>query len=216
MTYKAAIFDLDGTLLDTLEDLWGSVNHTLRMHDMPERSMGEVRAFLGNGMSQLMHLSVPVGTSPKMEAQLLDEFKEHYAAHSADHTAPYPQVVKLIEILAGEGVRRGVVSNKGDFAVQGLVAQYFPRMFDVVVGERTGIRRKPAPDTVQAVMRELSVGVDDVIYVGDSEVDLETATNVGCACVAVSWGFRDRDFLVAHGATLIADTTEELAEAILM
>lgn len=216
MTYQAAIFDLDGTLLDTLEDLWGSVNHTLRAHDMPERSRDDVRAFLGNGMRTLMHLSVPAGTSPEVEARLLAEFKEHYAVHSADHTAPYPQVVKLIEILAGEGVRRGVVSNKDDFAVQDLVERYFPHMFDVVVGERAGIRRKPAPDTVLAVTRKLSVGVNDVIYVGDSEVDLETAANVGCACAAVSWGFRDRDFLVAHGATLIADTTEELAEAILM
>ena len=141
---------------------------------------------------------------------------EHYAHHSAERTTPYPKIKKLLEILSGEGVLRGVVSNKGDSAVQDLVASYFPGLLNIAVGEREDVRRKPAPDTVLKVMTELNVNTINSVYVGDSEVDIETAANVGCDCIAVSWGFRDRDFLVKRGAKTIADTTEELAEAILL
>jgi len=216
MAYKAAIFDLDGTLLDTLDDLQGSVNWALARHGFEGRGRQEVRSFLGNGMQRLIHLSLPERTDPALEARVLADFKAHYAHHSAERTAPYPKVRELLEVLSGEGVLRGVVSNKGDFAVQDLIAEYFPGLFNIAVGEMEGIRRKPAPDTVLKVMDRLGVTSQEVVYIGDSEVDVETAANVGCACVAVSWGFRDRDQLVEAGAQTIVDTTEELAEAILL
>lgn len=214
--YKAAIFDLDGTLLDTLDDLWNSVNVALDKNGMPRRRRSEVRAFLGNGMRRLIHLSVPAQTDKTLETRVYLDFREHYAHHNAERTTPYPQIKKLLEILSGEGVLRGVVSNKGDSAVQDLVASYFPRLLNIAVGEREDVRRKPAPDTVLKVMAELRVDTTTSVYIGDSEVDLETAANAGCNCIAVSWGFRDRDFLVKRGAKTIADTTEELAEAILL
>ena len=200
MAYKAAIFDLDGTLLNTLDDLHGSVNHTLEEYGFAPRGRQEIRSFLGNGMQRL----------------ILADFKKYYAHHSAERTAPYPQITQLLEVLSGEGVLRGVVSNKGDFAVQDLIAEYFPGLFNIAVGEMEGIRRKPAPDTVLKVMDRLGVSAEESVYIGDSEVDIQTAANVGCDCVAVSWGFRDRDQLVADGAKVIADNTEELAEAILL
>lgn len=214
--YKAAIFDLDGTLLDTLDDLWNSVNVALDKNGMPRRRRNEVRAFLGNGMRRLIHLSVPAQTDKTLETRVYLDFREHYAHHNAERTTPYPQIKKLLEILSGEGVLRGVVSNKGDSAVQDLVASYFPGLLNIAVGEREDVRRKPAPDTVLKVMAELRVDTTTSVYIGDSEVDIETAANVGCDCIAVSWGFRDRDFLVKRGARIIADSTEELAEAILL
>ncbi|OFK22345.1 HAD family hydrolase [Olsenella sp. HMSC062G07] len=216
MAYAAAIFDLDGTLLDTLDDLTSSVNVALGAHGLPPRPRREIRSFLGNGMVRLVHLSVPDGTDAALEAAVLKDFMAHYAEHAAERTAPYPGVVSLLSTLADKGVRCGLVSNKGDFAVQSLVATYFPGLFDACVGERKGVRRKPAPDTVLRVMDELRVAASQTVYVGDSEVDLETARNVGCACIAVSWGFRDRDLLVRQGATTIVDTAEELAGAILL
>ncbi len=217
MAYKAAIFDLDGTLLNTLDDLHGSVNHTLEEYGFAPRGRQEIRSFLGNGMQRLIHLSLPdEGIDPQLEAQVLADFKKYYAHHSAERTAPYPQITQLLEVLSGEGVLRGVVSNKGDFAVQDLIAEYFPGLFNIAVGEMEGIRRKPAPDTVLKVMDRLGVSAEESVYIGDSEVDIQTAANVGCDCVAVSWGFRDRDQLVADGAKVIADNTEELAEAILL
>ena len=150
--YKAAIFDLDGTLLDTLDDLWNSVNVALDKNGMPRRRRSEVRAFLGNGMRRLIHLSVPAQTDKTLETRVYLDFREHYAHHDAERTTPYPQIKKLLEILSGEGVLRGVVSNKGDSAVQDLVASYFPGLLNIAVGEREDVRRKPAPDTVLKVM----------------------------------------------------------------
>lgn len=215
MPYEAAIFDLDGTLLDTLDDLHASVNFALASEGLPARSRSDVRAFLGNGVARLVHLSVPEGTPEEQEARALATFREHYARHNAQLTAPYPQVGELLRILSGEGVLRAVVSNKPDSAVQDLVATYFGGLFDAVVGERPDVRRKPAPDSLLAVMSQLGVAPERVAYVGDSEVDLQTARNAGVDCIAVSWGFRDEDWLRSQGATRIVGTTEELAEAIL-
>ena len=216
MADRAAIFDLDGTLLNTLEDLHASVNHTLALHGMPIRSRDEIRSFLGNGMQALIHLSCPEGTASELEDRVLAEFKDYYALHGADHTAPYDGIVELLDVLSGEGIRRAVVSNKGDFAVQALVEKYFPGIFDAVVGERQDVRRKPAPDTVNAVMRELELAPKDVVYIGDSEVDIDTARNASIDCLSVSWGFRSRRELTASGATTIVDDINDLAEALLL
>lgn len=215
MAYEAAIFDLDGTLLDTLDDLHASVNHALSSEGLPGRSKGDVRSFLGNGVARLIHLSVPEGTPEPQEARALATFRAHYARHNAERTAPYPQVKELLRVLSGEGVLRAVVSNKPDPAVQDLVATYFGGLFDAVVGERPDVRRKPAPDSLLAVMSQLGCQPEQVVYVGDSEVDLQTARNAGVDCITVSWGFRDVGWLRAQGATTIVGTTEELAEAIL-
>lgn len=216
MAYRAAIFDLDGTLLDTLDDLWHAVNFALGQEGEPTRSRDEVRAFLGNGVARLMQLSMPEGSDRERTAQALATFREYYAHHNAEFTAPYPQIPELLHVLAGEGVLRAVVSNKPDAYVQTLVATHFKGLFNAAVGEQAGVRRKPAPDALLAVMDELRCAPDDTVYVGDSEVDLQTAKAAGVGCIAVSWGFRDRSFLVGQGATSIADSTEELAEKILL
>lgn len=214
MTYTTAIFDLDGTILDTLADLASSVNHTLAQHEMPGRSLDEVRQALGYGMKYLIGHSVPPKTPEALIQQLLTEFKAHYAVHCMDFTAPYPGIKELLAALHRHDIGCAVVSNKGDFAVQELIDHYFPHVFDAVVGERTGVRRKPAPDVVNEVMRELNVTRKSCVYIGDSEVDISTAANAGTDCISVDWGFRSRAFLIARGASHIVSTTSELLNAI--
>jgi phosphoglycolate phosphatase len=215
MAYRAAVFDLDGTLLNTLDDLAAAVNYALGQMGMPRRSKAEVRSFLGNGTRVLMHLSVPEGTDEKTELRAFQTFTTRYNAHHADATAPYPGILDVVEALRDASVPRAVVSNKPDTDVQALVASYFPGLFDAVVGQREDVRRKPAPDSLQAVMRGLSLSPADVVYVGDSEVDVQTAANAGTDCVIVSWGFRDVPFLREHGANRIVDTPAQLLDAIL-
>ncbi|MST72451.1 HAD family hydrolase [Olsenella porci] len=215
MAYRAAIFDLDGTLLNTLDDLAAADNYALAQMGMPARSREEVRAFLGNGTRALMHLSVPEGTDAATEERAFEVFTHRYNAHHADSTAPYPGIVGLVRDLRNAGMPRAVVSNKPDGDVQALIASYFPGLFDAVVGQRDDVRRKPAPDSLLAVMRELSLSPRDVVYVGDSEVDVQTAANAGTDCVIVSWGFRDVPFLREHGAEVIVSTPDELRTAIL-
>lgn len=215
MAYRAAVFDLDGTLLNTLDDLAAAVNYALDQMGMPRRSKEEVRSFLGNGTRVLMHLSVPEGTDEKTELRAFQTFTTRYSAHHADATAPYPGILDVVEALRDASVPRAVVSNKPDADVQALVASYFPGLFDAVVGQREDVRRKPAPDSLQAVMRGLSLSPADAVYVGDSEVDVQTAANAGTDCVIVSWGFRDVPFLREHGASRIVDTPAQLLDAIL-
>ena len=214
MAYTTAIFDMDGTILDTLDDLADSVNYALGLHGMPASPRPEVRQHLGNGMDYLIAHSVPAGTSHELEQQVLAEFKADYAKRCVVKTAPYPGILDLMAELRRRGIARAVVSNKGDFAVQELVERYFPGIFDAAVGERKGVRRKPAPDTVYAVMDELGADPVDTVYIGDSEVDVETARNAGIACIAVDWGFRDHDVLVGLGAPVIVSDTQALLTAI--
>ena len=214
MAYTTAIFDMDGTILDTLDDLADSVNYALGLHGMPASPRPEVRQHLGNGMDYLIAHSVPAGTSHELEQQVLAEFKADYAKRCVVKTAPYPGILDLMAELRRRGIARAVVSNKGDFAVQELVERYFPGVFDIAVGERKGVRRKPAPDTVYAVMDELGADPVDTVYIGDSEVDVETARNAGIACIAVDWGFRDHDVLVGLGAPVIVSDTRALLDEI--
>lgn len=215
--FDTIVFDLDGTLLDTLEDLMVSTNAALAAHGMPERTLDEVRSFVGNGAALLVHRAVPAGTSPDDEASVLAAFKRHYEAHCEDHTAPYDGVPELLAHLREAGVRMAVVSNKPDFAVQELVSRRFPDAFDCALGEceERGIRKKPAPDMVEAVLQRLGASRDGLAYVGDSEVDVATAAACACSCLACSWGFRDRDQLVEAGATTIVDTPAELERILL-
>jgi phosphoglycolate phosphatase len=215
--YTTVIFDLDGTLLNTLSDLHASTNHALAAHDLPPRSLDEVRSFVGNGIRNLIRLAVPAGSSDELIDTVHADFDAHYAVHNMDQTVPYPGVIELVKTLRDKGIRCCVVSNKGDYAVQPLVQHFFPNMFDVVCGEREkdGIRRKPWPDTVLECMRVVGATKGESVYVGDSEVDLLTAANAGIDCIAVTWGFRDEDFLRAQGATVLTPTAPALARLLL-
>ena len=208
--FKAYIFDLDGTLLDTLADLAASCNYALGVCGMPVRSIDEVRQFVGNGVKMLMVRAVPQGEDNPAFEQALELFRKHYLIHGQDHTAPYPGVVDTLVRLRSQGAKIAVVSNKFDAATKQLCEHYFPALVDVAIGEREGIRRKPAPDTVHEAMRQLDVIPQDCIYVGDSDTDILTAKNANLPCISVTWGFRDRQFLLDHGATTLISSPEEL------
>ena len=212
MTYATYIFDLDGTLLDTLGDLAASVNYALRTHQMPEHSIDDVRRFVGNGVRLLMERAVPGGAdNPQFDAAFAT-FRQYYLLHSLDTTRPYDGISETLRELRSRGNRLAVVSNKFYAATQELCRHFFPDTIEVAIGEHEaeGIRKKPAPDTVIEALRQLGVSKANAVYIGDSDVDIETARNSGLPCISVLWGFRDRDFLLAHGATTFIRTPQEL------
>lgn len=215
MKYKLAIFDMDGTILDTLVDLANAVNYALAQSGKPQRSLLEVRSYLGNGMINLIRLSAPEGTSQAELDEIRGIFTEYYKAHCKDNTKPYAGIVELIEELRQQGMLTAVVSNKPDFGVQLLVEQHFPTSFDYAVGERAGIAKKPAPDSVNAVLAKLNIDRKDAVYIGDSEVDLATAKNAEMDDIIVTWGFRDEDYLLEQGPTTLVHNVEELRQALL-
>ena len=215
MHYTSVLFDLDGTLLDTLGDLTAAMNRTLTRHGLPERTRQQMRTALGNGARRLMELSVPSGTDSALFETLLAEYNADYAAHCRIETAPYPGVAALLRTLHAQGRKLAIVSNKPDEAVRALRADFFADTISIAVGEKAGIRRKPAPDTVFRALEELGAGTGRAVYVGDSDVDIQTAANAGLPCLSVSWGFRDAEFLTAHGAQRIVDTPQAL-EALLL
>ncbi|MDE6159969.1 MAG: HAD family hydrolase [Bacteroidaceae bacterium] len=210
--YKAAIFDLDGTLIDSLQDLWISVNHSLSQMGFPKRSLDEVRQFVGNGVGKLMQRAVPQGTDNALVEQCLQCFKQHYVKHCCENTAPYEGVVPMLRVLHQQGILTAIVSNKLQSGVDELVDEHFKGIIDVVIGEREGIRRKPAPDMVDLAVQQLQLEKDDCLYIGDSDVDVQTAGNAGLDCVAVLWGFRSRDVLLQAGATRFVEHPAELLE----
>ena len=213
--FDTAIFDLDGTLLDTLQDLADSTNYALALHGLPVRTVEEVRQFVGNGVGLLIRRAVPAGTAEELERQVLRDFRAHYLLNMENKTAPYPGIPELLDALGAAGVPTAVVSNKFDGAVKGLCRTYFGGRLDAAIGESEGVARKPAPDTVFRALAELGMPREGAVYVGDSDVDIETAKNAGLPCISVSWGFRSRSFLTEHGARTIADTVEELKELLL-
>jgi phosphoglycolate phosphatase len=207
---EAVIFDLDGTLLDTLEDLRDAVNYALKKNHMPERTLDEVRQFVGNGVETLMVRAIPDGKeNPAFDMTFLD-FRIYYGEHCRDNTRPYPGVLLLMKELAARGIRMAIVSNKIDSAVKELDTEYFDGLTQAAIGEMEGVSRKPAPDTALKAMEELGVHAENTIYVGDSDVDIETAKNAGIPCVSVTWGFRDEEFLREHGAECLIDHPLEL------
>lgn len=207
---KNVIFDLDGTLLNTLEDLRDSTNAALRAFGFPERTTDEVRRFVGNGVRLLMIRATPGGEENPQFEEILAYFRRHYAEHCFDQTRPYDGILPMLDRLQEAGIALAVVSNKFDAAVRELCDRYFSAQIAVAIGEREGVRKKPAPDSVLRAMRELHADPSESLYVGDSEVDIETARNAGIPCVSVTWGFRDRDFLLAHGASALIDDPSEL------
>jgi phosphoglycolate phosphatase len=210
--YHTYIFDLDGTLLDTLDDLASAVNYALRTYGMPEHSRDAIRRFVGNGVRMLMIRAVPDGEqNPKFE-EVFETFRKYYMQHSLDTTRPYDGIPEMLAALRQRGCRLAVVSNKFDAATKELCKHFFPNTIEVAVGEHEaeGIRKKPAPDTVIEALSQLGVSCKNAVYVGDSDVDLETARNAALPCISVLWGFRDRDFLLAHGATTFITSPKEL------
>lgn len=199
----AILFDLDGTLLDTLEDLKDGVNHTLEAFGYPTRTLEEVRRFVGNGAARLLQLAVPAGAD--WEAPL-EEFRRYYAAHCQVKTAPYPGIPAALEALSAHPI--AIVSNKPDEAAKKLCREYFPGIY--AQGEHPGCPRKPAPDMVLAAMAH--IGADRCIYVGDSEVDVCTARNAGVPCLSVLWGFRDRTAICRAGGTHFCQTPGEMPQ----
>ena len=212
ITYSAYLFDLDGTLLDTLGDLAASVNYALRTHGMSEHTIDDVRRFVGNGVRKLMERAVPDGTVNPLFDEAFATFRQHYMEHSLDTTRPYDGVPEMLATLKAKDCHLAVVSNKMMAATQELCRHFFPDTIEVAIGENEaeGIRKKPAPDTVIAALRQLGVGQERAVYVGDSDVDIETARNSGLPCISVLWGFRDRDFLLQHGAKTFISAPSEL------
>ncbi|MCD8289615.1 MAG: HAD family hydrolase [Prevotella sp.] len=208
--YDTYIFDLDGTLLDTLGDLTASVNHTMAIFGLPQHTQEEVRRMVGNGIGKLIERAIPAGKDNQQFASILSTFTAHYLAHSMDRTRPYDGITTLLSALHRQGKRLAIVSNKQQAATTKLCRHFFKETISVAIGESGNVRRKPAPDTVDEALRQLGAGKDGAVYIGDSEVDIATARAAGLSCISVLWGFRDRQFLIQHGATCFVSRPEEI------
>lgn len=207
---KMLIFDMDGTILYTLEDLMNSTNYALLEYGYPVRTLDEIRHFVGNGIHKLVERAVPEGTPKDRIEDVFETLEKHYKIHCMDTTKPYDGIIDLLKKLREKGFQTAVVSNKVDFAVQDLVDDFFRGLFDIAIGEREGVRKKPAPDSVYEVMKAFHLAKEDVVYIGDSDVDFETAKNAGVDYILVEWGFRDRSFLESLGASVFAKKPEDI------
>ena len=209
---KGAIFDLDGTLLYTLEDLKDSVNFALAKYNYPPRTLDEVRNFVGNGVRPLIERSIPQGVSNPNFEECLNCFKQHYAQNMYNKTKLFDGIDEMLTELQSRGYKIAVVSNKFDKAVKKLCEKYFGKKIEIAIGESDGVRKKPAPDSVLKAMEILNCNPDLTYYIGDSEVDIETAKNCNLKCISVNWGYKNTDFLKAHGANIIVQTPQEILE----
>lgn len=213
--YKLVIFDMDGTILYTLDDICDGVNASLSKHGLPVRTKDEIRCHIGNGIRHEIESSVPEGTKESMIDAVFHDFHAWYEIHCNDRTRPYDGIVELLEDLKQAGIHCAVVSNKADYAVKALNEIYFKGLLEAGVGEKDGIARKPAPDEVDEVLRLLNMERNRAVYIGDSEVDIETAANAGMDCIGVSWGYRDRKWLQECGAEVIVDDVSQLRQLLL-
>jgi len=211
LSRKTYIFDLDGTLLNTLQDLAAAVNYALRQNGMEEHSIDDIRHFVGNGVRKLIERSVPAGTSASELSQVFADFRAYYMQHSQDSTRPYDGICEMLQELKKQGCKMAVVSNKMMAATKELVAHFFPEI-EVAIGENeaAGLRKKPAPDMVHEALQQLHAEAGTAIYVGDSDVDIQTAKNAGLPCISVLWGFRNKTFLTEHGAQQFAEKPADL------
>lgn len=209
---KAVIFDLDGTLLNTLDDLADSTNYALSEFGYPTRTIDEVRQFVGNGVAKLIERAIPEGKNNPNFEKCLAIFKENYAQNMYNKTAPYNGIIEMLSNLKSKGIKIAVVSNKFDLAVKELCKKYFEGFIDFAAGENEaqGIKKKPAPDTVISVLKEFNFASEDAVYVGDSDVDIMTAKNSKMPCISVTWGFRDEKFLLENGATILINAPSEI------
>ncbi len=208
--YEAVIFDLDGTLLDTLEDRTDSVNAALACCHCPQKSIDQICAYVGNGIRNLIQRSLEGGEDHPDFEHIYQAFRTHYKANCKNKTKPYDGVTKLLRTLKERGIKMAIVSNKADFAVKELNAYYFKEFDITAIGEKEGVRRKPSPDTLYEAMRILGVSAENTVYVGDSEVDVETAANAKVPCISVLWGFRSKEVLLEHDAKYFAETADDL------
>ncbi len=210
MKYEAIVFDLDGTLTDTLVDLKNAVNHAMRAFGFPERSVDEVRSFVGNGVRRLIYLSVPEGTSDDVSEECLNSFKEYYREHSCVETKPYDGIIDMLSALKRKGIKIAVVTNKMQEAAADITKFFFDGLVDATVGQVDGVAQKPQPDGVVFALKKLGVSKEKAVYAGDSEVDCQTAKNAGIPCIGVTWGFRSREVLEENGADVVIDSPEEI------
>lgn len=208
MKYKAVLFDMDGTVLDTLDDLRDSMNYSLAQFGYPERSREYVAASLGNGAAFLTRRCAPEGISEDDLSRLTAFYRDWYDAHALIKTAPYAGILSLMSRLSELGIKTAIISNKPHSAVIPLAEKFFPGIYSV--GEKAGIARKPAPDMVLAVMNDFNLSPADCVYIGDTEVDLQTAAAAGCGCISVTWGFRSEGELIASGAKTVVKSVAEL------
>lgn len=214
MRYKAVLLDMDGTVLNTLGDLHNAVNHSLRRFAFDSVSMDRVRAGLGNGAAHLIRYCLPEDCAQELYERVLGFYLPYYNAHCSILTCPYEGIVQMMERLRAKGMKLAIISNKGDEAVKELAERFFPGLLETAVGESAAVRRKPAPDAVLAAAERLGVSPESCVYVGDSEVDIQTAKNAGIDCISVCWGFRSREQLMEAGAKSLAETPEELERII--
>lgn len=220
MGYETVLFDLDGTLLDTLEDLNLSMQHALGKFDLPICTLEQTRDCVGNGVDRFVELSLPKEHSAELFNKVRSEFVSYYGEHANDHTCPYPGITELLNCLRSEGHSLVVISNKGHDPVCDLIKLHFGDVFDSVVGVQEGIRRKPARDMIDFAIQQINSDASEgfvsnqMVYVGDSEVDILTASNANLPCISVSWGFRDAEYLKRAGATYVVNSVKELYEAI--
>lgn len=209
---KLLIFDLDGTLLNTLNDLTDSTNYALGVFNYPTRTIEEVRNFVGNGVAKLIERAIPEGKNNQNFEKCLEIFKENYAQNMNNKTTPYSGIIELLQTLKSKNYKIAVVSNKFDLAVKSLCQKYFPNLIDIAIGEneKEGIKKKPAPDTVNQVLEIFKMSNTQAIYIGDSEVDIMTAQNAQMLCISVTWGFKDKDFLLKNNAKIIINSPDEI------
>lgn len=210
MKYNTVIFDLDGTLLDTLEDLTDSVNYILKKYHYSLRTKDEIRSFLGNGIQKLLERSLPKNEKVYNFDQIFQDFNDYYAIHCADKTKLYDGITDLLDRLKQMKIKVAVVSNKGNYAVQDLKSKYLKNQIEIAVGETDKVKRKPAPDMLYHALNQLGSEAKQCIFVGDSEVDIDTAKNANVTCLSVTWGFRTRQFLAEHDATNFVDKPKEI------
>lgn len=209
---NTVIFDMDGTVLYTLDDLKTATNVILRQYGYPERSLDEVRQFVGNGIRKTIERAVPADVAENQELidLMFTDFQKYYDVHCLDETRPYDGILELMDTLKAKGYKMAIVSNKVDTAVKELNQHFFGDRVPVAIGERPGVKKKPAPDTVFAALEELGSTKEESVYIGDSDVDFNTALNSDMPCISVLWGFRDRDFLESMGASTFAQKPEDI------
>lgn len=214
MKYDAVVFDLDGTLIDTLEDLKDSVNFALQKFGFPSRNLDEIRSFVGNGVKRLVYLSVPEGTGEATSEKCLEIFKEHYKSNSRNKTAPYDGIPEMLERVKAAGFKTAVVTNKIQDAAIEIIRSFFGDVIDVIIGQIDGVAQKPEPDGVWLALEKLGVSKEKAVYIGDSEVDCMTAHNAGLPCIGVTWGFRSREVLEDNKAEFIVESPEKIMDCL--
>ena len=209
-TITTIVFDMDGTVLNTLDDLTVSMNYVLEKFGYPGHTVEEYRLFFGNGVKEALRLALPEDVPSEIIGDMLPIYKEHYDAHCLDKTRPYDGVVEVMNELKQKGYKLAIVSNKIDSAVKELNQRFFADAVEIAIGEKPGVNRKPAPDMVEAALKELGSTKEEAVYVGDSEVDFMTAKNSKLPCISVLWGFRDKEYLIEQGAYCFAENPEDI------